>query len=110
MTPPAFIVMLILLLLIGGPILVKKFLRGYFRGIDVYLFLSLDGKTVAYKNPKGLFGHEDKPLELVPHDILYSDQFETYYNICWFDCGALFRCGHSFHRTQENALYCDTTK
>ena len=22
---------------------------------------------------------------MVLHDIGYSDQFETYYNICWFD-------------------------
>jgi hypothetical protein len=103
----AFLLMLTILLLIGGPTLVRKFLHGYFVGVDVYVFLTLDGKEIAYKNPKGLFGHEDAPLALVPHEVLYSDQFETYYNVCWFDCGALFRCGHSYHRTEENARYCD---
>jgi hypothetical protein len=95
------------LLLLGGPRLVKKFLRGYFRGVDVYVVLTLEGKTVAYKNPRGLLGHEDEPLEMVPHEIFYSEQFETYYNVCWFECGALYRCGHSFHRAPENARYCD---
>ena len=102
-----FVLLLLVLFLVGGPRLAKKFLRGYFRGVDVYVFLVVDGNTVAYKNPRGLFGYEDKPLDLVPHEILYSDQCETYYNVCWFDCGALFRCGHSFHRAEENARYCD---
>lgn len=57
----AFLLMLAILLLIGGPTLVRKFLRGYFVGVDVYVFLTLDGKEIAYKNPKGFFGHEDEP-------------------------------------------------
>ena len=63
-------------------------------------------KTVAYKNPQGILGQEDEPLLLLDH-ILYSDQSETYDNVCWFDCGAWFRCKHAFHRTQENAHDCD---
>ena len=102
--------MLVILFLVGGPILVKRFVRGYFRGVDIYVFLTVDGQTVAYKNPKEVLGQEDKPLEMVPHALLYSNQYETYYNICWFDCGTLYRCGHSFHRTQESALYCERTK
>lgn len=107
MTATAFLLMLALLFLIGGPVLVKKFLRGYFVGVDVYIFLNIDGKLVAYKNPRGYFGHVDEPLLMVPHEILYSDKFETYYNVCWFDCGALFRCRHSYHRTADHARYCD---
>jgi hypothetical protein len=106
----AFIVMLAVLLLVGGAPFVKKFLRGHFHGADVYVVLTLDGKTLAYKNPKGILGQEDKPLDIVPHEIFYSDQFETYYNVCWIDCGTLYRCGHSFHQTHESALYCDKAK
>lgn len=43
---------------------------------------------------------------MVPNEILMSDRFETYYNVCWFECRTLFRCGHSFHKTEENARYC----
>lgn len=39
--------------------------------------------------------------------MLSSDRFETYYNLCWFECGTLFRCGHSFHWTEESARSCD---
>jgi hypothetical protein len=106
----AFLLTLVVLLLRGGPPLVKKFLRGYFRGLDVYVVLTFDGKTLAYENPRGVFGHEDKPLDVVPYEIFYSDRYETYYNICWFDCGALYRCQHRFHRASENALYCGRTK
>ena len=98
------------MLLLGGPPLVKKFLRGRFLGVDVYVILTMNGKAVAHKNPKSLFGHEDEPLDMVPNEIFYPDQFGTYYKVCWFECGALYRCGHSFHRTPENALYCDSTK
>lgn len=44
---------------------------------------------------------------MVPNEILMSDWFETYYSVCWFECGTLFRCGHSFHKTEDNARYCD---
>lgn len=71
--------MLVLLLLFGGPVLVKKFLRGYFVGVDVYVFLTVGGRMYAYKNRKGIFGHEDQPLAMVPHEVLYSDHFEPYY-------------------------------
>jgi hypothetical protein len=106
----AFVIMLAGLLLLGGPPLMKKFLRGYFQDWDVYVILILDGKTVAYKNPTGLLGHEDKPLDMVPNEILDSDKYEIYYNVCWFECGTLHRCEHSFHRTPDNALHCDITK
>ena len=106
----AFVIMIALLLLLGGPPLAKKFLRGYFRGMDVYVILTVDGNTVAYKNPQSLLGHEDKPLVMVPNEILYSNQYETYYNVCWFECATLFRCAHSFHHTPENARHCDKAK
>jgi hypothetical protein len=36
-----------------------------------------------------------------------SNKYETYYNVCWFDeHGALRRCEHSYHRSEENATYC----
>jgi hypothetical protein len=78
MTGIAFVIMVIGLLIPGGPILVKKFLRGYFRGVDVYVFLTLHGREVAYKNPEGWVGHEDAPLAMLPHELSYSDKFETY--------------------------------
>ena len=46
-----FFALLAVLLLFGGPLLVKKFLRGYFVGANVYVILTVDGNTVAYKNP-----------------------------------------------------------
>ena len=103
----AFLLTLVVLLLLGGPPLVKKFLRGYFWGVNVYVVLTLDGKTLAYKNPRGWVGYEDKPLDMVPYEIFHSDRYETYYNVCWFDCGALYRCKHRYHRASDNALYCD---
>ena|SRR5579884_1601610 len=84
-----------------------KFLRRVYRGTDVFVVLTLNGQTQVYKNPNQPFVHEDKPLEAIPHEIFYSDQYDTYYNVCWFDCGTLFRCMHTFHRTEDNALYCD---
>ena len=109
-TVTTFLVLLTLLLLFGGPILVKKFLRGYFVGTDVYVILTVNGNTVAFKNPKGALGHEDKPLDMVPNEILHSDRYEAHYNVCWFDCGALFRCEHPLHRTPDDALQCFTAK
>jgi len=103
----AFLVMLGVLFLLGGSTFVRKFLRGFFRGVDLYVLLTVDRKTVAYKNPWGEIGLDDTPLEMIPYEILSSDQFETYYNVCWWDGGTLLRCGHSFHRTEENARYCD---
>jgi len=108
-TATAFVILMLGLLILGGPRLARKFLRSFFIGIDLYVILSVNGKDVAYKNPEGVLGREDKPLEIFPYELLYSDQFETYYNVCWFECGTLFRCGHSFHRTTENALYCPKT-
>ena len=102
-----FLVLLVLLLIIGGPTLVRKFLRGYFRGVDVYVIVTINGQTSAYKNPRELLGHPDTPLDMIPNEILMSERFETYYNVCWFECGTLYRCGHSYHRTEENARYCD---
>jgi len=97
-------------LLVGGPMLLKKFLRGLFWGTEFYVILTIEGEDVAYKNPKGQLGHEDNPLTMFPHEILYSDRYETYYNVCWFESGALCRCEHSFHRTKESAFYCDKSK
>ena len=105
-TAATFLILILLLLVLGGPTLVWKFLRGYFRGVDVYVIVTVDGRTLAYKNPIELLGHPDEPLDMVPNEILMSAQFETYYNVCWFECGTLFRCGHSFHKTEENARYC----
>lgn len=47
------VVILAVLFLLGGPTFARKFLRGFFRGIDLYVLLTVDGRTVAYKNPKG---------------------------------------------------------
>lgn len=99
-----FLVMLAVLFLLGGTTYVRKFLCGSFRRRSLWL---VAGKTLAYKNPRGVVGVDDSPMEMIPRDILSSDQFETYYNVCWWNGGALFRCGHSFHRTEENARYCD---
>jgi hypothetical protein len=101
------LVMLAVLFLLGGTTFVRKFLRGFFRGVDLYVLLNVDGKTVAYKNPRGLVGLDDTPLDMLPYEILSSDQFETYYNVCWWAGGTLLRCEPSFHRTGENARYCD---
>ena len=101
------VVILAVLFLLGGPTFARKFLRGFFRGIDLYVLLTVDGRTVAYKNPKGIPWADDQPLDMVPHELLSSDKFETYYNVCWWDGGTLLRCEHSFHRTEENARYCD---
>jgi len=96
-----FVVMLAVLFVLGGSTYVRKFVRGFFRGVDLYILLTVDGKTVAFKNPRGEIGLDDTPLEMIPHEILSSDQFETYYNVCWWDGRTLLRCEHSFHRTAE---------
>jgi hypothetical protein len=87
-----------------------RFLRGVLRGpeggADVFVVVSVAGKDLVYKNPNRPYNDEDKPLETIPPEIFRPDQYETYYNICWFDCGTLFRCGHSYHRTPENAANC----
>jgi hypothetical protein len=106
----AFLLLLAVALLFGGPPLARKFLHGFFRGVDVYVTFAQNGKNVVYKNPAGRLGHEDKPLDVVPREIFDSEKYEPYYNVCWFECGALFRCEHSFHRARENALYCDKAK
>lgn len=98
----------ILLLALAGVPLARKFLRGYFRGVDVYVVLELDGRTQVYKNPNKPFQPVDEPLSVVPQEIFYSEKFETYYNICWFDdLGGLHRCKHSYHRKPGNAAYCN---
>lgn len=102
-----FLILLAALLVIGGLTLMRKFLRGYFCGVDVYVIVTVEGRTLTYKNPSGLLGHPDEPLDMVPNEILMSDQYETYYNVCWFECGTLYRCGHAYHRTEENARYCN---
>ena len=104
----AFVLVLLVALLLGGLPLVRKFLRGLFAGArnDVYVFLTIDGQTVCYKNPNSPHVHEDEPLLMVPYEILESSEYDTYYNVCWFDAGVPFRCEHSFHRKPENALYC----
>ncbi len=106
----AYLLMFTILLLLGGPPLVKKFLRGKFVGMDVYIILTINGKTVAFRNPRSAVGHEDQPLDMVPNELFYSDRFGEYYNVCWFEYGALFRCGHSVHRTPEEAQSCKLTK
>ena len=73
-TAATFLISLVLLLGIGGPKLVRKFLRGYFRGVDVYVIVTLDGRTLAYKNPTELLGHPDEPLDMIPNEILMSDR------------------------------------
>jgi hypothetical protein len=98
---------IILLLAAAGVPLARKFLYGFFHGANVFVFVEVDGKTVVYKNPREVIGIPEVPLETVPNEILYSDQYETYYNVCWFDSETLVRCGHSYHRKPENALYCD---
>ena len=98
---------IILLLAAAGVPLARKFLYGYFHGANVFVFVEVEGKTLVYKNPRELIGIPEVPLETVPNEILYSDQYETYYNVCWFDCETLVRCEHCYHRTPENALYCD---
>jgi len=93
---------------LGVPI-ARKFLRGLVLGSDLYVVLEIDGKTLVYKNPyRYLTSPEDKPLDIVPTEIFTSDKYETYYNVCWFDGqGTLQRCEHAYHKTEENAAYCE---
>jgi len=102
----AFVMAILLALAVGGPALAKKFAHRLFVGNEIYVFLTIDGRLVCYKNPNSPNIHEDEPLLMVPYQILESSEFDTYFNVCWFDAGVLFRCEHSFHRTQENATYC----
>jgi hypothetical protein len=91
---------------LGMPI-ARKFLRGLFLGADLYVVREIDGHQVVYKNPGKIGTIDDQPMETAPTEIFTSDQYETYFNICWFDGnGALQRCGHSYHRTAENASFC----
>ena len=106
LTATTMLVMLAALLLIGGPALVWKFLRGYFRGVDVYVVVEKGGRTLAYKNPQGLLGHADHPLDFMPNEVMDLKRFQPYYNICWFECGTLYRCGHGTHRTEKSAWEC----
>jgi hypothetical protein len=98
---------IVVLAALGVPI-ARKFLRGLVLGSDLYVVLELEGNTLVFKNPyRWLTSPEDKPLEVVPTEIFTSNQYETYYNVCWFDGqGTLQRCEHSYHRTKENAKHC----
>ena len=102
----ALFLSIVVLAAIGVPI-ARKFLRGLILGSDLYVVREVNGHKFVYKNPGSIGTVEDQPLETVPVEIFTSDQYETYYNICWFDGnGALQRCGHSYHRTAENAVFC----
>jgi hypothetical protein len=96
-----------LALLVGGFPLARKFARRLFTGNEVYVILTRNGQMEVYENPNAPFGHEDEPLLMIPFDVLESNEYDAYYNICWFDAGVLLRCEHSFHRKPENAMYCD---
>jgi hypothetical protein len=98
---------IILLLAAVGVPLARKFVYGLFHGANLFVVVDVDGKTLVYKNPRELIGIPEEPLDMIPNEILYSERYETYYNVCWFDRGTLVRCGHSYHRKPENALYCD---
>jgi hypothetical protein len=93
--------------LVGGFPLVRKFATRLFTGNEVYVILTRNGQMEVYKNPNAPYVYEDTPLLMIPWDILESKEYDTYYNICWFDAGILLRCQHSFHRKAENAMYCD---
>lgn len=103
-------IMLIALTLaaLGVPI-ARRFIYGYFHGANLYVLLTVNGQTMVYKNPRQYFGIEDEPLQLVPNEIFDDTLYETYYNVCWFDLGTLFRCEHAFHRTREDAAQCYAT-
>jgi hypothetical protein len=101
-----YLIIFAMLLWMGGPTLVKKFLRGKFLGMTVYVVLTIDGNTVAYENPRGQVGHEDFPLPAFPQETLQSGHFLEYYNACWFEYGGLFRCGHSTHHAPEDLAHC----
>jgi hypothetical protein len=94
---------IILLLAAAGVPLARKFIYGFFHGADVFVLVPANGETLVYKNPRELIGLEDPPLDTIPPDLLTSDRYETYYNVCWFDSGTLIRCKHSFHRKPQNA-------
>jgi len=106
----AAVILVILLLAALGLPFARRFLHGYFHGATVFVLVPTDGKILIYKNPRGIIGLEDPPLEVLPPEVASSDRYETYFNVCWFDSGTLLRCGHSFHRKPENALYCDKIK
>lgn len=98
---------IVVLAAMGVPI-ARKFLRGLIFGSDLYVVFEVNGHQLVYKNPGRIGTIQDEALEVVPAEIFTSDQYETYYNICWFDGnGALRRCGHSYHRNAENATYCN---
>jgi hypothetical protein len=100
----------ILLLAAAGVPLARRFVYGLFHGANVFVFVESEGRTLVFKNPKEVIGIPEVPLETVPQEIFLSDRYETYYNVCWFDSDTLVRCGHSYHKQPENALYCDKIK
>lgn len=100
----------ILILAAAGVPVARRFVYGLFHGANVFVVVESEGKTLIYKNPREVIGIPEVPLETVPPEIFNSEQYETYYNVCWFDSDTLLRCGHSFHRKPENALYCDQIK
>jgi len=103
----AFVLGIGLALLVGGVPLARKFATRLFTGNEVYVVLTRNGQMEVYQNPNAPYVHEDKPLLMIPYDVLESNEYATYYNICWFDAGVLMRCEHSFHRRPENAMHCD---
>lgn len=99
--------MVVMIAAIAGVPLARKFLRGLARGTNLYVIVTVDGRTFAYKAPPSSLIPMNTPLAEVPQEILASPDYETYYNICWFDgLGTLHRCGHDYHRTEEMASYC----
>lgn len=98
---------IILLLAAAGVPLARKFVYGLFHGANVFVIVESEGGTLVYKNPREVIGIPEVPLETFPSEILHSERYETYYNVCWFDSDTLIRCAHSYHPKPENALYCD---
>jgi len=105
-----FLFVAILLLAVLGVPLARRFVYGYFHGTNVFVFVESGEKTLLYKNPREMIGLEDDPLETIPPELLDPKLYETYYDVCWFNSGTLIRCGHSYHGSPQNALYCEQIK
>ena len=67
-----------LALLVGGVPLARKFATRLFTGNEVYVILTRNGQMEIYKNPNAPHLHEDKPLLVIPYDVLESKEYETY--------------------------------
>ncbi len=108
----AFVLSVLVAFLVGGPLLVKKVLRGFFVGNDLYVFLTIDGQLVCYKNPNRQYVHEDKPLLIVPYEILESGEYDaTYFSSHARECRVLqekqYRGPASSERCSNNGK-CET--